>query len=151
MISKKCFRCEGIHSLFEFSVDKSKKDGRSIYCRNCRRKIGRNVRALPDHNAKKRKNAHRYKDYNRNYMLKQRYGITMEDFNNIFKAQNQSCKICGSEKSDGRNFVVDHSHKTGKIRGILCNLCNIVLGSLREDLELIKKIEIYLSKESHDV
>ena len=70
------------------------------------------------------------KDHTRNYDLKWRYGLTLEEY----KKFDQCCNICGaSEEGRGYNMNVDHDHTTGKVRGLLCNSCNRGLGMLGED------------------
>jgi|SRR5712671_2041930 len=60
--------------------------------------------------------------------LRSRYGITREDFLRILKDQGEMCLICETKTSGGRNWHMDHCHKTGKLRSILCNSCNPHLG-----------------------
>jgi hypothetical protein len=61
--------------------------------------------------------------------LKRTYGITIEQFDEMLKAQNGRCLICGVDKPRGtKSWHVDHCHETGKIRGLLCNMCNPRLG-----------------------
>lgn len=142
--SKTCYRCHGIYSLGDFSVDESKMDGRSIYCSSCRRKILKKRRSMPQFNAKRRSKRHRYAESNRNWRLKTKYGITLEQFEQLFAIQNRRCALCKSTKSDKNNFVVDHCHKTGKIRGILCSYCNRALGMFKDDACILLKAIEYL-------
>ena len=67
--------------------------------------------------------------------------ITLEEY----KKYPQECNICGS-KEEGRGFKmnVDHDHKTGKVRGLLCNSCNRGLGLLGEDN--LEKAILYLNQ-----
>jgi len=73
---------------------------------------------------------------------KSSYGIGQEQFNEIRKSQKNRCKICNLK------FVktphIDHSHKTGKIRGLLCRLCNSVLGYVKEDRKILQAAIEYL-------
>ncbi|MCH8329663.1 MAG: hypothetical protein IIB81_04705, partial [Nanoarchaeota archaeon] len=60
----------------------------------------------------------------RAYNLKQ-YGLTIEDYNNMFIEQGGCCGICGTHQSKLKlRLAVDHDQKTGKVRGLLCNNCN---------------------------
>jgi hypothetical protein len=62
-----------------------------------------------------------------------RYGMTRLDQMKLYKDQEKKCKLCDSEITmfDGhRGGFIDHNHLTGKVRGILCNRCNIVVGGL---------------------
>lgn len=95
----------------------------------------------------------------RNYHLKNKYGITLEDFDRAFKAQGESCAICIRPlKSDnvgkgcGTNdtlAVVDHCHSTGKFRSILCNPCNIALGKFEDDIARLEAAIAYLKKHNN--
>lgn len=144
--SKSCQKCDGVHPIVDFSVDRSKQDGRSIYCRSCRSKIAKNKRSLESHKENQRKTAHRRKPYNRNWTLKARYGITSDQFETMFATQGSVCALCKSDKSDKKNFVVDHCHKTGKVRGILCSYCNRALGMMKDDPEVLRKAIKYLEE-----
>ncbi len=66
----------------------------------------------------------------RNSQYKRKYGITLADYNAMFEKQNGKCAICGSSAAGkvGQHFAVDHCHKTGKFRGLLCINCNGRLG-----------------------
>lgn len=83
-------------------------------------------------------------DYQRDYDLKRAYGITLEDYKNMLKAQNGCCAICGKTGLE-RKLVVDHNHTTGKIRGLLCDKCNIGLHYI-EQADFVKNAFIYLRK-----
>jgi len=65
------------------------------------------------------------------------YGITLEIYNQMLKAQGGVCAICHKEDSKGNHLSVDHDHSTGKVRGLLCGRCNLALGgfSTQELLE----------------
>lgn len=58
------------------------------------------------------------------------YDLTLEEYDNIYKEQKGCCAICGvAESRVSKNRLnIDHDHKTGKVRGLLCNVCNIGLG-----------------------
>ena len=78
----------------------------------------------------------------RSIRLKHLFGITLEDFNRKKKFQRGRCAIC-TKKPKG-NLCVDHSHKTGKVRGLLCHQCNHALGLLYENKESIQRAARYL-------
>lgn len=73
--------------------------------------------------------------------------MTLEQYDELFYEQGGGCAICGSEES-GRSTTdwlhVDHDHVTGEIRGLLCNRCNVGLGSFTDDLELLLNAVEYL-------
>jgi hypothetical protein len=76
--------------------------------------------------------------------LKQNFGLTVQDFNRLSKLQNGCCAICGEQPK--RKLHVDHCHTTGKIRGLLCQRCNMGLGNFCDSPELLVKAIAYLGK-----
>lgn len=80
----------------------------------------------------------------RNGWLKRTYGITLEEFNQMWADQEYKCKICGIENNTDKNFHVDHCHKTGKVRGILCQFCNQAIGLIKENIQALENIIQYL-------
>jgi hypothetical protein len=71
------------------------------------------------------------------------YGIEIEDYHAMLEQQNGGCYICGSFPS-GRALDIDHDHKTGKVRGLLCSQHNRAIGLLNDDPELVLKVHSYL-------
>jgi len=79
--------------------------------------------------------------------LKKDYGITLDDWNRMFEAQNGCCAICGQHQSDlSRTLCVDHNHETGKVRGLLCGTCNRSIGLLKDDKDILRSAISYLEK-----
>ena len=68
--------------------------------------------------------------YSRAYHLKQTYGLTLEQYDEMLEQQGEVCAICGEANLDGKRLYVDHNHETGKVRGLLCLKCNNRLGVL---------------------
>lgn len=68
------------------------------------------------------------------------------EYERMATEQNNLCAICGRPEPQQRNshLALDHCHKTGIIRKLLCSRCNRVIGFLREDLDLVKEIENYI-------
>lgn len=84
-------------------------------------------------------------DKKRAKYFKKTYGITMEDYELKLSRQNGLCGICKTDKPGGRgNFHVDHCHKTGVVRGLLCMACNIALGKFKDDILVMKRAIQYL-------
>jgi DNA-directed RNA polymerase subunit RPC12/RpoP len=71
-------------------------------------------------------------DYERRKQYKRRYRLSIEDISKMLEKQNYQCAICGKSfdmsKPPRIRFNIDHNHKTGKVRGILCLFCNFALG-----------------------
>lgn len=92
-------------------------------------------------------------DQSRNDVLKSRYGLTIEQYNQILISQGGKCAACPARPVDGgRRFHVDHDHaccpgsKTCGlcVRGILCPSCNTTLGHAKDDAERLKNLVKYL-------
>lgn len=81
-------------------------------------------------------------DKTKDTLLKTKYKITLDQFKEKQLNQNYSCYIC-EEKG---KLNVDHCHKTGKVRELLCTKCNLVLGMVKEKKETLYKIILYIEK-----
>lgn len=90
-----------------------------------------------------------YQKRGKNRELKIKYGIDLIHYHAMLALQANGCKIC-NESNPGRNykalkyFQVDHDHKTGKIRGLLCNNCNRALGLFKDNADLCLRASAYL-------
>jgi hypothetical protein len=62
----------------------------------------------------------------------------------LYAEQQGKCKICGLEPKTARGLHVDHCHSTSKVRGLLCHGCNVSIGSMKEDPEILSKAIEYL-------
>lgn len=82
------------------------------------------------------------------------YGITEAQLTEMKETQNNCCAICGStgfligKNGHTEKLAVDHDHKTGKVRQLLCHNCNRGLGLFQDDAELLKRAATYLEKHS---
>lgn len=77
------------------------------------------------------------------------YGITIEEYEETLILQGRCCKICKQHESGfKKSLAVDHDHKTGKVRGLLCSNCNTALGLLKENLDLFENAVRYLKEHS---
>lgn len=120
MKSKICTHCGQRKSLSDFYKNKGTKDGLDPRCKSCHRKACRQSRR--DYNKTDKGKLSKYKAH-----LKYKFNLTLEEYDKMFEAQNGVCAICGLPEI-ARRLAVDHDHKTGKIRGLLCANCNISLG-----------------------
>ena len=109
-----------------------------------RRKI---KRAVESTKAWRKNNPEAHKIQSKRNHLKQRFGITLEDYEAKLKSQDNRCALCGDdldEKNKPDSPHLDHCHKTNKIRGIVHQHCNHLLGCARDDKAILKKAIIYL-------
>lgn len=91
----------------------------------------------------RQKHPTKVKEIKRRSRLKQ-YGLTIETFNALLKKQHHQCKICLKPFEKSRDINIDHNHKTGKVRGLLCARCNPAIGSLMEDEFILARAIAYL-------
>lgn len=87
-------------------------------------------------------------EYRRELHLKQRYGLTVQQWNELFASQGMSCACCRTTQPRQKRapWVVDHCHDTGVVRGILCNSCNRVIGWLGDDHAKAKAVAKYIER-----
>lgn len=90
-------------------------------------------------------NKDKIREYNYQHKLKISYGLTIEGYNLLLGVQNGRCAIC-SDLPGKRRLAVDHDHKTGIVRSLLCGRCNTALGNLRENPEIMLKMIAYINK-----
>jgi|SRR6516162_11685832 len=95
------------------------------------------------------KHPEQYRRIIKNADLQKSFGITIEDYERMYKEQQGLCAICKVDKPTGKKkyFSVDHEHATGKVRGLLCGKCNVKLGVI-ENQEWMEAANAYLRKHS---
>jgi hypothetical protein len=77
--------------------------------------------------------------------IKQRYGLTKEQYNEMFMKQDGKCAICKKHQTElTKSLCVDHDHKTGAVRGLLCYSCNTILGQADDNIVLLQAAINYL-------
>ena len=128
---KVCSKCNTEKPLDNFGVNRATKDGFQYHCKECIRAYSKKV-YTPENRADKN--------------LRHKFGITLEDYDSMLEQQDGKCAICKSEDSKGKRFSVDHNHKTGEVRGLLCNPCNVAIGLLKDSPEVIDSAKEYLLK-----
>lgn len=83
----------------------------------------------------------------RNRLLKRKFDITIDDYDNMLFNQNNRCSICLKHQDEFKALLaVDHCHKTNKVRGLLCMNCNTALGGFGDDLARLQRAIEYLAK-----
>ena len=154
-INKYCNRCKTLKTTKDFYKNKSTKDGLASQCKNCaamHRKKWYNKNKERVLEAGKR-HYQNNKDSYREGEYKRKFGITLDDFNILYKKQNGVCAICekpetakAANSNQVRQLSVDHCHKTGKIRGLLCSSCNLIIGRLGDNEESLRKLINYMKE-----
>jgi hypothetical protein len=126
---KNCRQCNTVKLISEFW-----KHGKfpGAYCKICASEAGK---------AWYKENKRKDKDWK----LRRTYGLTIDQYEQILARQNYKCAICKVSNPKGRNgFNVDHCHETSKIRGLLCSNCNIGIGNLQHDPDILRAALKYL-------
>jgi hypothetical protein len=159
---KRCTKCGAEKALDDFYTDRNARDGRRPDCKVCnlaRRKAKYAEdprpyieRALKWQQENRDRHLQRMRDYNatpakkisnRKSHLKRKYGLTLEEFDELLDSQGGGCAICDKPAPDN----VDHDHETGRVRGILCWDCNIAIGKFNDDQDRLAVAIAYLCRD----
>lgn len=124
---KWCPECDAVLPLSAFSTNRGQRNGVDPYCKPC-------------FNAIKQQNKSKIHGSVRNYHLRRRYGITVNDFDRMLAEQGGVCAICREAPAQH----VDHDHATLRVRGLLCFNCNGALGQFRDRADLMLRAVHYL-------
>ena len=130
-LTKQCRTCDEVKPLESFYKDKSAL-GRKTQCSACQSEY-------------KMKRRRANKEVQRHEHFKFKYGITLDQWNDMYADQLGRCKICTVVMpSKGRGVHTDHSHTHGEVRGILCGTCNTSLGGFRDNPNTLRAAAEYI-------
>lgn len=122
----RCSACRQWKTPEEFSRNKSQKSGLNYMCKSCSRE--------------------RVRKYN----LPVKYGITAAKFAEMLLSQGGKCACCGGafvmEGAKNNRPCVDHNHKSGEVRSLLCGRCNLAAGNVLDSSEMAEKLAAYLKR-----
>ena len=155
---KKCTKCKVLKNHIFFHKKTQTKDGLNTVCKECWNASNKEWRknnptfGMKNYRSWVQENPVKYKETTRKKGLRQ-YGLSIEDWEDIFNKQNGVCAICNLpetviDKGTKRRLAVDHCHSTGKIRGLLCTKCNKGIGLLNDSPEILDKASAYLRKQN---
>ena len=133
---KACATCHTFQPRSNYYSHYTNKDGLGSSCKACvsaREKIRSKTR---DNNTPARVSS----------KMKQKYGITLEEYEKKLAMQSGVCMICGNEETNGKRLAIDHNHTTKAVRGLLCNHCNLGLGKFFENPNLLTAAINYLKE-----
>ena len=153
-MKKECKKCNIFKELEEFPKDKHLHDGRRNTCKTCTYEFNLRYR---------QKYANKYKEYSERWRKKnpkaatdsgrrgnwRKAGIilTTEQYDAMLVEQEGRCLICRAHVDElPKTLVVDHCHITGRIRGLLCDRCNVGIGKMNDDPELLRRAAGYLEQ-----
>lgn len=143
MIYRDCRCCGEIKPVEDFHKKSGGKFGKDSICKDCSRKKTYAYR-------QDQMSAQSKYTIARRSSLKSKYGITLEEYERMFEEQGGVCAICSEREHQNKLLAVDHCHKTQKVRGLLCSLCNTAIGKLKDDPRLLKKAIEYLEAHGED-
>lgn len=164
-----CINCKQTKPADAFNVDRQRASGRCAYCRVCvnvrKHERGHTAKNKERQRDRYRANHNGYRDRTlaaarsrtpdkkREYDLRSHYRMTMSEFDALLAAQHGVCAICMElprtrMDKPARGWHVDHDHRTGTIRGILCGPCNTALGQFRDSIETLTSAISYLKRGS---
>lgn len=129
MKSKVCNLCKQTKSISLFSQDKRSKSGYQTRCKDCQSKVKKKMQV-----------------YYREKHLEYKYGITLEEYEQLLEQQNHKCAICEIDQKYAENsrLCVDHNHTTGEVRALLCKKCNQALGLFQDNADFCEAASKYL-------
>lgn len=162
MVHKQCFDCGVLkpRNSKYFYRNKSKKDGLSGQCIDCKKqwrksqagkKSLKKARKQYKGTPKGKQTRKHYKDspegkkQQQEYRIKADHGISLDDKVWMYILQSGRCAICGDSTALDE-VRVDHDHKTGEIRGLLCNRCNLAIGQFEDNTKTLQNAITYLEK-----
>jgi len=130
MTKQKCRVCKKIRPIEKFGRRYKDKEQRFTICQYCNYEIY----------GKRWNKKHITPETRRGKKLRNRYGMTPDDHDRLWKLQEGKCAICGSDY----DLVIDHDHATNVVRGLLCRPCNMGLGAFRDSLHLLENAKEYI-------
>ena len=151
MKTKTCIKCQEVKPLDEYYKRKDSKDGHRNECKKCKLELSKEYRS---------ENRDKISEYMKDYVskpenkeraksrhLRRNFGITLDDYNQMFTEQEGCCAICGKHQSElNKTLCVDHCHETGEVRELLCDKCNRGLGYFNDNADTMESAIEYLKK-----
>lgn len=164
LVARECSRCREVKPTQDFAVNRKSKDGLQGACRECSKVYGRKRVDVPEVGARyrayyrqryqersdeMREAAREYRLANpetvaktsRKSLLKKKYGLTLEEFDELLAGQDGRCAIC---LVDVEKPHVDHDHVTGKVRALLCSCCNTAIGQMQDNAAVMRRAADYV-------
>lgn len=147
---KICSSCHVNKALSAFNKKSVAPDGLSYNCKECNKLTSKEWKQ--DNKDRvlswKQRNPERVKESSVRGQLKHKFGISLEQYNDLLASQDYKCWICGKHQDDEKKrLAVDHRHggpNKGEITGIICHFCNYYLIGRHTNPELFERAAAYL-------
>lgn len=180
VVEKLCIDCREVLPADSFYRHGLKKDGLGTYCRECHKARDKKMREHRKRDAKERRDrnpelrcptcgktkpnsefnlhtgsatgfASTCKGCRRLTLVRQKYGVSAEVYEEMMRRQHGLCAICGQQdrgfyRGTRKRLAVDHDHTTGFVRGLLCQDCNIMLGHGKHDTNVFLSAVEYVKR-----
>ena len=158
-MTKQCSKCGKNKSIQEFNKRSKTSEARQSRCKLC---CSSYSKSYTINNSKQlNKNYKRWNSDNpgwrKDKRLQKMYGITLAQYEAMILSQDGKCAICKQPETtvhaktgETSELCVDHCHKTGKVRGLLCNSCNRGIGNLRDNASFCYAAGDYLNSNTND-
>jgi hypothetical protein len=171
---KFCNKCQAKKPITDFARNKRTPDGKQAHCKVCNKKYrDANEDKISEYRTQYREiHKDKYREYARIYYqenkkklqaqckeyrndpeikkrrlareIQKRYGISLQEYEELKAIQNNKCAICGGVQTKGKRWCIDHCHETGEVRGLLCDGCNLGLGLMGDNKEGLLRALAYL-------
>lgn len=159
---KRCTKCGVLKPLSEFHRFRRSPDGYKPTCCVCnsisacewqRKNKEKHRRSRLRYSRSEKRKTTRHILYANSSDMRERrrvenlrkFGLTVHDYEKMFKEQLGVCAIC-EQPSGSKRLAVDHDHQTGRIRGLLCAGCNVILGRWKDSPEIAMRAHDYLKR-----
>jgi len=134
---KTCNRCKENKPIAEFHKNKANKDGHNNRCARC----------TVEYNNERYKKSDSMREYQKKYWTDnnrrlKKYGLSQLEYDKMLEEQDGRCKIC--KVVPEKWLYIDHCHKSGKVRGLLCLQCNTALGNFDDNIDRLQAAIVYL-------
>ena len=160
MAKKKCSKCGDPRPLGQFNNNAAKPDGKQSWCKRCcaaqkKTPSGRasnRISFAKWHKEQKTDDPAGYYTRRREYNLRYLYDLSPQEYEQLHRKQKGLCAICKQPETARlrgvlRRLSVDHCHREGHIRGLLCCRCNRMIGMVRDDISLLRLAIAYLKSQ----
>lgn len=140
---RRCSLCGEVKPHDGFYKSQKRPQGLQKHCKVCSKAI---------HDRWKEQNPGKIQEHVANARRRKEFGVEPEQYRAMMEAQDGVCALCGQKNQrknkDGSHYAltIDHCHSSGAIRGLLCNMCNPLLGYARDDVSILKAAIVYLKK-----
>lgn len=150
-----CYYCATVKGEDQFTTSRVELRAGALkgQCKQCTSEKNRayrekNPEKLKEYGQRRQQNPER-KEYDRQRSYQRRYGLSREEYNGMREAQQYRCYLCGLHEEEHKvsrwgNLCLDHDHRTGQVRRLLCATCNKGLGCFLDDPVLMERAAAYV-------